>query len=475
MSIEFEKYDALGLAFLVARKEVTPKELVDAAIARIERVNGQLNCVNIENFEEARKAAAQPLPDGPFRGVPLLLKDLLTGYKGLPLTSGCRYFEDFRAPYDSVVAERIRDGGFIRLAKTVTPELGYCIASEPPIFPPARNPWNPDHTSGGSSGGSGGAVGARIVPLATASDGGGSIRVPASNNGLVGLKQSRGRTTLAPFYGDLWYGCVTEGCVSLTVRDQAAYHDLTQYAAPGDVYSTPRPTIPFADEVGRDPGVLRIGIVTSAPSGQPVNAECVAAVENTARLCESLGHKVEPMQYTFDFEALGAVFSRIACAATAAGIVAAEPLIGRPPREGDFTNVIQEMLDRAPSQTAVEHALDVEALHQLGWAVAQDCLSYDVVLTPTLPHPPRKVGYFDMSRSFDDFNFGVLIPEIAFTLPHNVSGLPAMSLPLHWSADGLPCGVQFIAKHADDGLLFRLAAQLEQAQPWFDKVPPIHA
>ena len=475
MTIEFDKYDALGLADLVVRKEVTPAELVDGAIERIERVNSKLNCVNIKNYDQARKAASEPLPDGPFRGVPLLLKDLLTGYKGLAQTSGCRYFEDFRAPADSAIAERIRDGGFIRLAKTVTPELGYCIASEPPIFPPARNPWNLKHTCGGSSGGSGGAVGARIVPLATASDGGGSVRVPASNNGLVGLKQSRGRTTLAPNYGDLWYGCVIEGCVSLSVRDHAAYHDLTQYAVPGDVYATPRPMVQFADEVGRDPGALRIGMITSAPGGHPVDAECVAAVENTARLCESLGHKIEQTQYTFDYEALGAVFSRIACAAIAAGIVAAEQLIGRRPRDGDFGNVIQEMLDWAPSQTAVEHALDVEALHQFGWVVAQDCLPYDVVLTPTLPHPPRKIGYFDMSLSFDEYNFGLLIPEIVFTLPHNVSGLPAISLPLHWSADGLPCGVQFIAKHADDALLFRLAAQLEQAQPWFDKMPPVHA
>jgi Asp-tRNA(Asn)/Glu-tRNA(Gln) amidotransferase A subunit family amidase len=475
MTIELGQYDALGLAELVKRKEVKPIELVEAAIERIERVNDKLNCVNIENYGNAREEAAGTLPDGPFTGVPLLLKDLLTGYEGLPLTSGCRYFEEYRTTVDSAIATRITEGGFIRLAKTVTPELGYCIASEPPIFPPARNPWNPEHTPGGSSGGSGGAVGARIVPLATASDGGGSIRIPASKNGLIGLKQSRGRTTMAPYYGDLWYGCVVEGCVSLSVRDQAAYHDLTQYGVPGEVYAVPRPATPYLDEVGADPGRLKIGMIKSPPSGLPIHPECIAAVENAARLCESLGHDVEETEYSFDFERLAEVFSRVACAATAAGILSAEPFVGRPPRQGDFTNAIQEMLERGQQQNAAEHAQDVEAMHQLGWAVAQDCVPYDVVLTPTLPNPPLKVGYYDMSLPFDQYNFEILIPEVPFTLPHNVSGLPGITLPLHWSADGLPCGVQFITKHANDGLLFRLAAQLEEAQPWFDKVPPIHA
>jgi len=280
MTIDISKHDALGLAALVKAKDITPLELVDAAIERIERVNDTLNCVNIKNYENAREAAAGPLPAGPFEGVPLLLKDLLTGYKDLPLTSGSHYLKDFVAPMDSEIATRISEGGFIRLAKTVTPEMGYCIASEPAIFPPARNPWNPAHTPGGSSGGSASAVGARVLPLATAGDGGGSIRIPASNNGLVGLKQSRGRSTLAPFYADLWYGCVVEGCVSLTVRDQAAYHDLTQYAVPGEIYSLPRPTTPFLDDVGADPGKLKIGVIKKAPNGKPVHPDCVAAVEN---------------------------------------------------------------------------------------------------------------------------------------------------------------------------------------------------
>ena len=475
MTVNIGEFDALGLAALVKAKEVTPLKLVDAAIERIERVNGTLNCVNIENFENARAAAAGPLPDGPFKGVPLLLKDLLTGYKDLPLTSGSFYLKDFVAPIDSDIATRIADGGFIRLAKTVTPEMGYCIASEPPIFPPARNPWNPDHTPGGSSGGSGSAVGARVVPLATANDGGGSTRIPASNNGLVGLKQSRGRTTLAPFYADLWYGCVVEGCVSLTVRDQAAYHDLTQYAGPGEIYSLPRPETPFLKEVGADPGKLRIGLIKTAANGKPVHPDCVAGAENAARLCESLGHHVEEAEYSFDFDGLVKAFTGVAGVATAAGVRAAEELVGRPPRQGDFTPAIQELVDRGEKTSGVQHAQDVEAMHQHGWAVARDCAPYDVVITPTLPHPPRKVGYFDMTLPFDEYNFEVLVPDVVFTLPHNVSGLPAISLPLHWSADGLPCGVQFIGHHADDAVLFRLAGQLEQAQPWIDKVPGVHA
>jgi len=472
---EFAKYDAMGLAELVKNKDVKPIELVETAIARIESVNDKLACVNIENYDNARAQAEDGVPDGPFSGVPLLLKDLLTGYAGMRTTNGSRYFEDFVAPVDSAIATRINEGGFIRLAKTVTPEFGYNIASEPEIFPPARNPWNPQHTPGGSSGGSSAAVAARIVPIATASDGGGSIRIPSSNAGLVGLKASRGRTTLAPYYADLWYGCAVEGCVSLTVRDQAAYHDLTQYAIPGEVYAVPRPATPYLQEVGQDPGKLRIGMIKTAADGQALHSECAAAVENAASLLESLGHQIEETAYTFDYGRLTEVFTRIACAATAAGILSSEPHVGRPPRQGDFTTVIQEMLERGQQQNAAEHYQDVETMHQIGWAVGADCDPYDVVITPTLPQPPHKVGHFDMSLPFDKLNYEILVPEVVFTLPHNISGLPGMSLPLHWSADGLPCGVQFITRHANDGLLFRLAAQLEQAQPWFDKVPPIHA
>ena len=475
MSLELGQYDALGLADLVRRREVKPIELVDAAIERIERVNATLNCVILENYGAAREAAERPLPDGPFAGVPLLLKDILTAYRGLPMTGGCRYLQDFVSQEDSTVARRIGEGGFIRLAKTVTPEFGYCAASEPPIYPAARNPWNPDHTPGGSSGGSGAAVGARILPLATANDGGGSTRIPASNNGLVGLKQSRGRTTLAPHYADMWYGCVVEGCVSLSVRDQAAYHDLTQYAVPGDVHALPRPETPFLDEIGANPGRLKMALITNAADGRPVHPECVAAAGNAAKLCASLGHEIEELAYSFDYEALAQAFSRIACAATAAGIRSWEPNIGRPPRKGELGNVIQEMVERGERLSAPALAQDIEAMHVSGWTIAQDCEPYDVVITPTMPNPPHKVGYYDMSLSFQEFNYEILIPEIVFTMPHNVSGLPAISLPLHWSADGLPCGVQLIAKHANDALLFRLAAQLEEAQPWFDKLPPVHA
>ena len=475
MSTELEQFDALGLADLVTRKEVKPIELVEAAIERIERINPELNCVMFKNYDAARAAARQPLPDGPFAGVPLLLKDLLTAYRGLPLTGGCRYLQDFVASDDSVIAQRIAEGGFIRLAKTVTPEMGYCAASEPPIYPPARNPWNPDHTPGGSSGGSGAAVAARILPLATANDGGGSTRIPASNNGLVGLKQSRGRTTTAPLYADLWYGCVVEGCVSLSVRDQAAYHDLTQYAVPGDANAQARPATPFLEEVGKDPGRLKIALITKAADGRPVHPECVAAANNAAKLCASMGHEIEELEYSFDFDALGEVFSRIACAATAAGIHSLEPTIGRPPREGELGNVIREMVERGERMSAPSLAQDIEAMHMFGWTIAGDCEPFDVVITPTMPNPPRKVGYYDMSLPFEKYNDEILMPEVVFTLPHNVSGLPAISLPLHWSADGLPCGVQFIASHANDALLFRLAARLEEAQPWFERLPPVHA
>ena len=475
MAIDVGQYDALALADLVRRKEIKPIELVDAAIERIERVNPELNCVMFKNYDAARESASGPLPDGPFIGVPLLLKDLGISYEGLPLTGGCRYLQDVVAEEDSVIAERIAEGGFIRLAKTVTPELGYCAASEPPIYPPARNPWNRDHTPGGSSGGSGAAVAARVVPLATASDGGGSTRIPASNNGLVGLKQSRGGTTLAPLQAAPWYGCVVDGCVSLSVRDQAAYHDLTQYSTPGDVYSLPRPELPFLDEVGRDPGRLRIAIITKAANGKPVHPDCVEGAHNAAELCSSLGHDVEEAEYSFDFDSLSEVFSRMACAATAGLLRDTTRRVGRAPRQDELGNVIQEMVERGEQMSAAALVDDIEAMHAFGWTIAKDCLPYDVVITPTMPNPPHRVGYYDMTLSFDHYQFELLIPEIVFTLPHNVSGLPAMSLPLHWSTEGLPCGVQFIAKHANDSLLFRLAAQIERAQPWSDKVPPIHA
>ncbi|MBI4776100.1 MAG: amidase [Deltaproteobacteria bacterium] len=473
----FGSYDALGLADLVRSREVTPGELVEIVVERIERVNPALNCVVLKTYDLARQLARGPLPEGPFTGVPFLMKDLLTMYEGIPTTGACRFLKDYVATEDSVVVQRMKRAGLILVGKTNTPELGSSGSTEPVLFGPTRNPWNVEHIPGGSSGGSAAAVAARIVPLADGSDGGGSIRMPASCNGLVGLKPSRGRVPLGPHYGDGWYGMVVLNGLTRTVRDTAAFLDVISGPVPGDPYQPAAPRPPFLEALSSDPGRLKIGFTTKCMSGDAVHAECIRAVMDTAKTCEDLGHDVVEMTFDFDFNLALKTFNRAARVLSTMDLDRFEGLVGRPATAEEFETISWLLIQLGKKESGVQHAKDIETLRFIGRRIAADCEPFDAVLTPTVYQPPAKLGVYDMNCAPEKAaEFGKLMRAgIAFTIPYNISGQPAVSLPMHWTGDGLPVGVQFAGRYADEATLLRLARQLEEARPWIQRKPPVCA
>ena len=471
---DFDKYDALGLAELVRRKEVKPIELVETAIERIERVNPTLNCVIIKTYDLGRRLAESPLPQGPFTGVPFLLKDIGLMYTGVKTTSASRFYKDYVAQEDSLVVQFLKQAGFILVGKTNLPENGFNITTEPALYKPTLNPWNLDRVPGGSSGGAAAAVAARVLPLVEGSDGGGSIRIPASNNGLVGLKPSRGRVSWAPNAGDVWYGMATTNCLSLTVRDSAAYLDVVGRSATGDLYPLAQPEISFLDNVGVDPGKLKIGVITKSPLGQPIDPACLEAVESTAKLCAELGHEMVETEFTFEADSYHENMLRLLCVLAAKDLETGEEMVGRKATEDDLEPTNWEAAQRGKTVAGLQHAKDLEALRQYGRQIAEDCQPFDVVLTPTQSLKPQPLGTYDTKLPLDKLH-EITGPATIFTNPFNTSGQPAVSLPLFWSDDGLPIGVQFAAQHANEALLFRLASQMERARPWIDRRPPVCA
>ena len=464
--------DATELAALVRGGQASPAELVDDAIARVERLDPTINAVIHERFEAARTEARNGLPDGPFRGVPFLVKDLGCEIAGEPHTLGNRALKDadVRATQDSYLYESIRGAGFVTLGRTNTPELGGTITTEPEAFGPSRNPWNTDHSTGGSSGGSAAAVAAGMVPMAHASDGGGSIRVPASECGLVGLKPSRGRISQGPKTGEGWAGATTDGVVSRSVRDTAAMLDVMAGRHTGDPYVAIPPTRPFADEVGADPGRLRIGLAPSH-AGVQTDPECVAAVEATGRLLESLGHEVEVDQPDAFFdEEFSRHFVTIVAVATAVDFVNMGESVGRPIVEDDVeaSNWLMGSIGR--SITAADYIASVNWVHAWSRRLQAWWDDFDVLVSPVIAVPPPPIGWL----SDPELGTERLTSILQFTAQFNVSGQPAMSLPLHWSETDLPVGVQFVGPIDDEALLIRVAAQLETAAPWSDRLPPLY-
>ncbi|MCH8184133.1 MAG: amidase [Proteobacteria bacterium] len=468
---DFGTYDALGLAALVKAGEVTPLELVEETIRRIEAVNPQLNAVIYKNYDDARGRAGAGVPDGAFQGVPYMMKELATMWEGVPQTNSSAYFKDFVAPFDSEIVTRLKRAGFILVGKTNAPEFGWALTTEPEMYGRTHNPWREDISPGGSSGGSAAAVAARILPLAEASDAAGSIRGPASICGLVGLKPSRGRATLAP-NADFFYGAAHFLCVSRTVRDTAAFLDVTSGELPGDPYHTPPPERPWLEEVGADPGRLRVGFTVSAPHDRPVHAEAAAAVRGTAALLENLGHQVEEHDMTLDADAAWRTFTRITAVQTAMVYGGAAQFIGHEATADEVSPTMHAIIERGKSLSAVEHSGDVEQYRLVAREIATDLASYDVFLTPTLTQPPRPFGYWDMSEPDIDV-YNAKWTDAVFLYLFNISGQPAISLPMHWSADGLPIGVQLVGRPCGEATLIRVAAQLESARPWIGKRPPI--
>jgi amidase len=464
--------DATAQAELVRGRQVKPLELVEAAIARIERLNPRLNAVVTPMYDEARRRARGEL-GGPFAGVPFLLKDLLAEYAGTPMTEGSRFLSGhYTTARDSELVARIKRAGLVVLGKTNTPELGILPTTEPHLFGPAHNPWDLTRTPGGSSGGSAAAVAAGLVPMAHANDGGGSIRIPASCCGLFGLKPTRARNPLGPHYGDLFCGLAVEHAVTRSVRDSAALLDATAGPAPGDPYWAPPPARPFAREIGVAPGRLRIALTTAAANGAPVHADCVAAVQDAAGLAASLGHVVEEATPALDDELVGNAFITLWAAGCAWGIDDWARRTGRAPSPADFEPLTTVLAEMGRRRTAPDLLLALQDLQAVSRTVADFFTHHDVWLTPTLAQPPLLLGSFEDP---DDVFHGMrrAAAFVPFTPIANATGQPAMSVPLFWSADGLPIGTHWIGRFGDEATLFRLAAQLEAARPWAGRRPPI--
>jgi amidase len=470
--IDFERYDGLGLAELVRRKDVSAKELLDAAIARVDAANPILNAIVTRMDEHGRAAIASGLPSGPFTGVPYLLKDLGALYTGAPTSFGSAFFADNPADHDSEITARYKRAGLVIFGKTNTPEMGLAPSTEPRRFGPTRNPWNLEYSAGGSSGGSAAAVAAGIVPMAHATDGGGSIRIPASACGLVGLKPTRARNPLGPDAGEGWGGASVGHAVTRTVRDSAALLDATSGPDLGDPYWAPPPARPFLEEVRRDPGQLRIALTTTAFNGHAVDAECADAARAAAKLCASLGHAVDEARLEIDSQSLAQATRIVIGANVRAALEARAAALGRALTQADVERETWSRATDGGTFTAWEYARSIGVIHRTGRAVARFFTTYDVVLSPTMCRPPQRLGVMDMSGRDPAAYLEAVFACIGFTSLFNSAGNPAMSLPLAWSKDGLPIGVQIAGRFGDEATLFRLGAQLEAAEPWIDRRPP---
>jgi amidase len=472
---DFDHFDATALADLVRRREVKPIELVDAAIERIERLDPTLNIMVTRTYEAARVAATGELREGPFTGVPFLLKDLMALCRGERMTGGSRFLREFVADHDSELVVRLRRAGFVFLGRTSSPEFGLLPTTEPRLHGPSRNPWDPGRTTGGSSGGSAAAVAAGLVPMAHANDGGGSIRIPASCCGVFGLKPTRARNPLGPDVGDVMGGLVVEHAVTRSVRDSAALLDATAGPDVGDPYWAPPPGRPFREEVGADPGRLRIALSTETATGGPVHPDCVAAARDAAELCASLGHTVSEAAPALDGELLTRAFITVWASGCAEMIDAMGMLTGRTPTSEEFEPLTWALYELGRQQSAPAYLLALHALQRAARAVARFFLTHDVWLTPTLAEPPPPLGSFDGTP---DNPLGGLFRAAAFvpfTGIANATGQPAMSVPLSWNREGLPVGSHFVGRFGDEATLFRLAAQLEAARPWAQRRPPLGA
>ena len=475
LSSELAALDATAQAELVRKKEFKPIELVDAAIERIERVNPQINAVITTMYDEARAAANGELPGGPFTGVPFLLKDLLAAYAGVRMASGSAFLKDFVPDHDSELVARYKRAGLVVVGKTNTPEYGIMPTTEPALFGPSRNPWDTTRATGGSSGGSAAAVASGMVPFAHGNDGGGSIRIPASCCGLFGLKPTRARNPLGPDFGDMFSGFVAEHAVTRSVRDSAALLDATSGPDVGDPYWAPPPARPFLQEVGAEVGKLRIAFTTTAPSGVQIYPDCIAAVNDAVRLCSDLGHEVVEAAPKIDGALMAPMFMTVWSAGCTWTIDGAAHALGRQPSADQFEPGTWALYQMGRAQTGAGYMMALAWIQAASREVARFMLDYDVWLTPTLGEPPLPIGSFDSPADNPMAGMIRAVQFVPFTPVCNMTGQPAMSVPLHWNDQGLPVGTHFVGRVGDEATLFRLAAQLEAARPWADRRPPVSA
>jgi amidase len=487
---EYDQLDALGLAALVARRQVTPAELLEAALERADARNPALNAIVARYDDEARARAAGPLPAGPLSGVPFLVKDLLAAWKGHPLTGSSRLLDGVLAEEDSETVRRLQAAGLVLFGQTNTPELGIMGTTEPAFRGPTRNPWDLTRSAGGSSGGSAAAVAARIVPAAHGNDAGGSLRIPASACGIFGLKPTRGRVSLAPRYGENQSGLTVEGVMTRSVRDAAALLDVLAGTAPGDPYGAPAPARPFFSEVGAPPGRLRVAVTTEPFFSRTTAPECRDATLEAARLLASLGHEVVEARPPLARDALVHAYVVALAAAVSAEVEAAARATGRKPGPENLEPETWALAAGGATLPARDLVLAEQEMQRWSRDLAAFFQDHDVLVTPTMAKPPLPIGALAagalerlglravarlrsrrlLERLFDEIG-GRAFEATGYTMAFNQAGVPAVSVPLAWSG-GLPIGVQLVARAGDEATLFRLSAQLEQARPWAGRLPP---
>jgi amidase len=470
---EYAKYDGLGLAELVAQKKITPLEIIDEAIARAEKLNPALNAIVYKDFERARDAAKNGPAEGPFRGIPTLLKDMRAGATGMPTRSGSRMTPAVPADHDSTLVARYRANGIVPLGKTNVPEFGILPTTESLLYGAAHNPWNLDYTPGGSSGGSAAAVAAGIVPLAHATDGGGSIRIPASNCGLIGLKVSRGRITQGPDASDSTSGLSVDNCVTRTVRDSAAMLDLACPPDYGDPYFALPPANSYREAIRQKPRRLKIAMARTTFGGAPYHSDVTEAIEKAAKLCAQLGHQVVDAMPQVNSEELTMAFMTLWASNAAYGIEFLSRMTGTTPSLDTLEGLTMGLYESGKNLTAVHQIWAQQVLFRVARSAAKFHETYDLWLTPTLAKPPLKLGVVDVNETNTEEAFAPILDYVPFTAMQNGTGQPAINLPLHWNAANLPIGVQFVARSGDETTLLQLAAQIELAQPWFDKRPAL--
>lgn len=473
--VDYETYDALGLAELIDKGEVTPAELLETAIKRLEAVNPKINAIAHLAVDTATAAIDRGLPRGPFFGVPFLLKDLGAAAIDYPSHLGSCLFKNTHYRVDSALVERLKRAGLVVFGRTTSPELGVGPITEAKVYGgPTRNPWNLDHTSGGSSGGSAAAVAAGIIPAAHGSDGGGSIRIPASSSGLFGLKPTRARLPAGPLIGEGWAGMATDGFLTRSVRDSAALLDAVAGPDLGAPYHAPPLKGSFAEAIEQPPARLKIAFSFKSFTGDAIHPDCRGAVQKAAKLLDDLGHHVEEADPPLDIVPMMQAWVRIAACGTALAVRQKVAARGEPLDPDEVEGITRGALALAKTISGADYLEAVHRVHGFGRDIAGFFEGYDLLVTPTLAEPPAKVGRFTPDHEdFVDHRLGPtgILPYSPFTAAFNASGQPAMSVPLHWNAEGLPIGVHISGRSGADETLMALARELEVAAPWFNKRP----
>lgn len=489
---EYESFDGLGLADLIKRGVISPRELLEAAIERIELWNPKLNAVIHKMYDQARAAIHENSKDSLFYGVPILLKDLLADYKDVPIRFGSRfaYENHWVSPFDSELVKRVKQSGVFILGKTNVPEFGLSPVTEPELFGPTYNPWNLTCTSGGSSGGAAAAVAGRMVPIAHGGDGGGSLRIPAAYSGAFGFKPSRGRTPTGKAYMRVWLGMVVEHAITRSVRDSAAMLDVLAGPELGSPISLPKPETSFLSQLNMPPKKLRIALIEKPFFAAKLDPEYSMAVKKAAKLCEELGHEVEEVSLDRLNEEVAFAFLNMMIAETGAGINTLAKAIGRKPRSNELEKATALLYHAADEFSSADYASSIQVLDQTGLYLAEVFEKYDCILTPTMPFPAPKINEFKPNKNeqlvlqiLRYLPFGPTLRQfvqrasathfsfMAYTALFNIGGQPAMSLPLYWDKNNMPIGIQFAGKLNNDAMLFQLARQLEEAEPWEHRSP----